>query len=91
MKFLDTEKQFTYLHYVIESKIAYLDYKALARETAKDKKLALIKRMVLTGWPENKLREWPDDIKPYALRKDEIAIEKECLIWGQRVIIPLKL
>lgn len=88
---LKTERKYTYLHYVIHSKIVCLDYKAVARETAKDKNLALIKRMVENGWPEHKVRDWSDELKAYALRKDEITIEKECLMWGQRVIIPVKL
>lgn len=83
--------RYTYLHYVVQSKIACLDYKAVARKTAKDKTLSIIKRMVIRGWPERKSKDWPDELKPYASRRDEITLEKECLMWGQRVIVPLKL
>lgn len=47
--------------------------------------------MVGNGWPEDKIKNWPEVLKAYVLRKDETTIEKECLMWGQRVIIPLKL
>ena len=88
---LEPTYKYTYLHYVVESKIACLDYKAVARETKKDKILSLVKRLILNGWPEQKIKCWPDELKTYALKRDELTIEKECLMWGQRVIIPEKL
>ncbi|XP_046619689.1 uncharacterized protein K02A2.6-like [Neodiprion virginianus] len=64
---------------------------AVARETAKNETLSIVKRMVIEGWPDCSLKSWPNELQPYALRKDEIHVEKECLMWGQRVIVPPKL
>ncbi|XP_024877300.1 uncharacterized protein K02A2.6-like [Temnothorax curvispinosus] len=86
---LDSVPSYSYLHYAIQSKITCLDYKA--RETSKDKVLSLVKRMVTNRWPERKINAWTEELKPYALRRDELSTEKECLMWGQRVIIPSKL
>ncbi|XP_077280521.1 uncharacterized protein LOC143907554, partial [Temnothorax americanus] len=87
-KILDSVPSYSYLHYAIQSKITCLDYKAVARKTSKDKVLSLVKRMVTNGWPERKINAWTEELKPYALRRDELSTEKECLMWGQRVIIP---
>lgn len=37
------------------------------------------------------MKSWTSELQPYALRKDEIHLEKECLMWESRVIIPSKL
>ena len=42
---------------------------------------------VLSGWP-NKVQE---QFKPYLYRKNELSVESDCLIWGNRVIIPFHL
>ncbi|XP_031785932.1 uncharacterized protein K02A2.6 [Nasonia vitripennis] len=88
---LETEGRFTYLHYVYSTNITCLNFKAVARETAKNETLSIVKRMVIEGWPDCSLKSWPNELQPYALRKDEIHVEKECLMWGQRVIVPPKL
>ena len=36
-----------------------------------------------TGWPS----EVPAVLQPYFVRKDELSIEADCLLWGIRVII----
>lgn len=43
---------------------------------------------VFTGkWP-NKIKGISEDLKPYFIRRNELAIEQECLMWGYRLIIP---
>lgn len=87
----DETDKYTYLHYVVQSNITCIDYKVVARETSNDKVLSVVKRLVEYGWPERKIKQWRDELKPFAIRKDEMSIERGCLMWGQRVIIPLKL
>ena len=36
------------------------------------------------GWPESTEPE----LKPFAVRKDELSIQDGCLLWGGRVVIP---
>jgi hypothetical protein len=43
---------------------------------------------IKTGWPTKCLG---DILKPYFSRRDELSVEQECLIWGYRVVIPVKL
>ncbi|XP_014204698.1 uncharacterized protein K02A2.6-like [Copidosoma floridanum] len=49
-----------------------------------------LKRLVESGWPERKVNGWPNELKSYAQRKDELSVERGCLMWGHRVIIPQK-
>lgn len=89
--FLENEGKFTYLHYIYTNNFTCLNYKLVAREITKDKTLSAVKRMVIEGWPEGNIKRWPSELQPYALRRDEIHLEKDCLMWGLRVIIPPKL
>ena len=52
-----------------------------------DPTLSKIAIYVQSGWPGHV----SDDLKPYRSRRDEIGMEKGCLMWGVRVIIPNKL
>ncbi|XP_014210491.1 uncharacterized protein K02A2.6-like [Copidosoma floridanum] len=79
--------EITYLHSVVQSEIARFDYKTVARETSNDKILSIVKRLVESGC---KVNGWPDELKSYAQRKDELSVKRGCLMWGQRVIIPQK-
>ena len=57
----------------------------VAKETLKDATLATVYQYVMEGWP-NKVQE--DALKPYYQRKDQLATDQGCLLWGLRVIIP---
>ena len=39
------------------------------------------------GWPD----EIPESLRPYWRRRLELTIEDDCLLWGTRVMVPLKL
>ena len=87
----EKEIEVTYLHYVVQSESVNFDYKTVARKTAKDKLFSMIKRCVEQGWPESKIKNWKEELKPFVLRKDELSVERGCLMWGHRVLIPPKL
>ena len=36
------------------------------------------------GWPDT----YPREMQPYFIRREEISIENQCLLWGSRVLIP---
>ena len=55
--------------------------------TRSDPVLSRVLRYTRTGWPV-KVQE---ELKPYIRRKDELATEGDCLMWGIRVVIPKKL
>lgn len=46
-------------------------------------------RVFAGRWP-NKIKEVSEELKPYFSRKNELAIEQGCLMWGHRLIIPTK-
>ena len=39
----------------------------------------------------SKNTEIEEVLKPYKSRENEITVQRECLLWGTRVIVPLKL
>ena len=58
------------------------------RETRRDPTLSKVLDLTLNGWTDK-----PQDerLKPYYTRRNEISVENGCLMWGIRVIIPIKL
>jgi hypothetical protein len=62
--------------------------KAIQIETRKEKTLALVHVFVLNGWPQAYKN---DELAPYYARRDELTVSQGCLMWGIRVVIPIKL
>ena len=53
--------------------------------TKKDPVLSRIIKFVQYGWPE----ECPEEaLKPYFVRRSELSVQDDCILWGNRVIIP---
>jgi len=59
----------------------------LKTATNQDPILSRVLRYTKRGWPT----EIPDTLKPYWYRRAELSIEGDCILWGTRVIVPLKL
>ena len=55
--------------------------------TGRDPCLAKVRKLVLEGWTETE----GDELKPYAVRKDELSVEDGCVLWGTRVVVPPQL
>ena len=53
--------------------------------TLKDPILSKVLNFVLRGWPDNCLSE---ELHPYHLRKEELTIEDNIVLWGLRVVVP---
>lgn len=62
-----------------------LTFKDIQKETMKDKILSKVVNLTLGGWPEKVDNE---ELKPYFTRRFELTIEQDCVVWGQRVIVP---
>lgn len=56
-------------------------------ETRKDSLLIKLINYVNCGWPNEVIGE----IKPYFIRKNELSLENGVLMWGYRIVIPIKL
>ena len=69
---------------------ALLDAGLVVRETMKDPILSRVFAYTMEGWPA-KLDCTNEEMKEFQKRKTELSTEQGCLIWGNRVIIPVKL
>ena len=49
--------------------------------------LSKIVQYVREGWPTH----FSEECKPYSNRKAQPSTESDCLLWGNRVVVPLKL
>ncbi|XP_012826093.1 uncharacterized protein K02A2.6-like [Xenopus tropicalis] len=59
----------------------------IRKGTRTDPILCRVKEMVSTGlFPPTKDSE--NVLKPYLMRKEELSLLQDCLMWGQRVIVP---
>lgn len=45
---------------------------------------------VNSGWPSPAMKNVSNDFKPFFIRKSELTVEHDCLIWGNRIVIPTK-
>ncbi|XP_037300721.1 uncharacterized protein K02A2.6-like [Manduca sexta] len=75
----------TYLHFVQQALL--LDYKELKLQTSKDPVLSRILSFLRDGWPRDCDIE---EFRPYFNRKDELYEELSCVLWGHRLLIPVK-
>lgn len=74
------------VNYINKSNLSILNWQTVQKETQKDKMLCDILRYSRDGWPlKNDVGE---NYEPFFKRKNEITVEKECILWGYRVIIP---
>ena len=70
----------------IEHELKVLTAKDIAKETLKDKILSRITKFLKTDWPK---REELNEIEQkYYTKRDELYVEKDCILWGYRVIVP---
>ncbi|XP_064651966.1 uncharacterized protein K02A2.6-like [Lineus longissimus] len=78
------ERQVNYFSLADELLVAARD---IAEETRNDPVLSRVFLYVLNGWP----RELPDSsLQPYWNRREELSVDQGCILWGLRIVIPLK-
>lgn len=84
---LDLDKQLgVCVNYIDSSDPNTIDWEVIQKETKKDKLLSTIIRYSYDGWPDVKLIE--PQLKPFYIKRNEISIDRGCLFWGHRIIIP---
>ena len=64
-----------------------INHRHISKNTKTDKILSRVVKYVQEGWSHD---ETPD-LQPYYRRKDELSVERGCLLWGARVVVPAKL
>ena len=56
-------------------------------QTERDTVLSKVKRYTQSGWPDT-LDTEDADLKPFHNRRNEVSLEDNVLLWGNRVVIP---
>lgn len=84
----DKNDKYVNLLFALNQEILDLNIESIAAETNSDLVLKCVMQHTLNGWSESCM---DDKLKPFWLKRDEISIEQQCLMWGDRVIIPSKL
>ena len=64
-----------------------LSAKDIAKETQEDITLKAVFQCVSSGWPAKSNGK----LRAFAARKNELSLEKGCILWGTRVVIPSSL
>lgn len=59
----------------------------VAKETEKDDQLRQVREMTWHGWPKVVDKE----LEPYFIRRYELSLDMNCLLWNNRVVIPSSL
>ena len=60
----------------------------IAAETTKDPILSQAYHYAMEGWPGQEVSE---ALKPLYQRREQLASDQGCLVWGMRVVVPTKL
>ena len=56
----------------------------IAVRTKRDPLMSQVYRYIQEGWPTT----YDEELKPYAVRKEELSTQHGCIVWGSRVVIP---
>lgn len=83
---VEHKSEVTYLNFV-ENFLPITNNK-VREATKKDPVLSRIILYIQSGWPAQCT---DDNIKPYYNRRNELYVERGCIMWGYRVVIPLAL
>ncbi|XP_015124154.1 uncharacterized protein K02A2.6-like [Diachasma alloeum] len=59
----------------------------IAKSTSKDETLTQVKKWLVNGWPS----KVPAAYKHYWPKRNEMSLHKDCILWGNRVVIPEEL
>lgn len=80
--------EISYVNLIESESEMFLNFKSVARETMRDPILSKVCVSVLRG-TLNSLEH--DDFIHYRKKEVELSVEYNCILWGYRVVIPLKL
>ena len=72
--------------YFFEEGVKIFDNKMLAAESAKDETIGEVIKYTTGEWPN--LKELSNEVKLYHRKRLELSVDKNCLFWGLRGVIP---
>ena len=82
--FFETPFYLCVLHIYHVTRVATLSVRIL------DVTLSRVLQYTRDGWPEDKSGELPE-LSAYRTKQGELSIQNGCLLWGARVVMPVKL
>ncbi|XP_061708233.1 uncharacterized protein K02A2.6-like [Cydia pomonella] len=82
-KSVSLTKEVTYLNFVQD--FLPIDKKMVQVSTEKDSVLRRIVSYLQTGWPSSVNDR---EVQPYFLRRNELYMDRGCMVWGYRLVIP---
>ncbi|XP_043264008.1 uncharacterized protein LOC122404149 [Colletes gigas] len=91
MEYVKSEKnvfgnEFTTINYVEEA-LDTVNAAEIVKETKRDQVLSKIVRYVNGSWPS--MNDMNEIEKKYYTKRDEYSVEKGCLLWGYRIVVPV--
>ncbi|XP_030380032.1 uncharacterized protein K02A2.6-like [Scaptodrosophila lebanonensis] len=81
-------EEYHYIHFIQSNNSIKLSFKDIARETRRDPILAKVSEAIKNGTLSNLKGS---EFSAYVSKSQELSIEYECVLWGYRVLVPLKL
>jgi transposase InsO family protein len=78
------------VHLVEHLEFTLISCKQIKLWTDHDTTLSRIRTWVLEGWPDKGSTDDDPDLQPYFRRKNELSSEGGCVLWGNRVVVPVK-
>lgn len=76
----------TYVHFI--QKFLPITRKTVKENLAKDEVLKKVVFYLQSGWPAHCSE---DSLKPYFARRNEMYLDRDCVVWGYRMVIPSSL
>ncbi|XP_037930885.1 uncharacterized protein K02A2.6-like [Teleopsis dalmanni] len=84
----DQDEGSSFINYIQSENILSIDFKDIARETRRDPILSKVCDAVRKGIVKT-LKD--EKFTAFTSKDTELTVDQDCLLWGYRVIIPLKL
>nr|XP_029732609.1 uncharacterized protein K02A2.6-like [Aedes albopictus] len=82
------DEEAMYLQFIEFETRSLVERKQLIFETRRDPALSRVVNYVKTGWPTN---VQDPELKKFFVRRTELIVEEEVLMWGYRIVAPAKL
>lgn len=73
---------------LITDNVRSISFELIEQEIKNDKELKEIFGYVSSGHWLDSSKEISEELRPYYYRKNELSLEKGCIMWGHRVVIP---
>ncbi|XP_062535161.1 uncharacterized protein K02A2.6-like [Armigeres subalbatus] len=85
---VEDDEEVMFLQYIESETRSLVERKQLIIESRRDPVVSRVVHYVKTGWPA---KVDDPELKKYFVRKDELVVEEGVLMWGYRIIAPMKL